>query len=160
MSSPNEPARLRPEDGAQKWTLLCTAGKRLCAVPLEHVRETMRPLPAMAVVGAPPCVRGLARIRCASLPVVDLAELLGEPREEVGRFVTVAAGTRQVALAVSSVVDVRAIEAARLEPLPPLLSEAAVAVNAIGRLDAELLLVLSAMQLLQDDVPESTGASS
>jgi purine-binding chemotaxis protein CheW len=144
----------------QQRALVCSAGGRLCALPLAHVRETMRPLPVMPISNAPHFVRGLAQIRGASLPVVDLAKLLGDSDEQASRFVTIAVGTRNVALAVGVVHGVRAIEAAHLEQLPPLLSDLADVVIAIGRLDAELLLVLSSMQLLSALPEENTEVPS
>src|ERR1039458_3558579 len=87
--------------------LLCRVHGRRCALPLEHVVETMRPLPIGPLAGAPPGVSGLAVIRGAPVPVVDLSRLFSS---DVGyievaptRFVTVRVGQRVVALAVDRV---------------------------------------------------------
>jgi purine-binding chemotaxis protein CheW len=133
-------------------SLICRVGERLCALPLGHVVETMRPLPVEAIAGAPHFVLGLAVIRGVPVPVVDTAELLGAPATSVNRFVTVTVGERWVALAVSSVLGVREVATGSLHELPPLLHEASAdVVAAIGRLDAELLLVLNATRLLPAD---------
>jgi purine-binding chemotaxis protein CheW len=134
-------------------SLICRVQARLCALPLAHVVETMRPLPVEAVVGAPHFVRGLAVIRGAPVPVVDTARLLGAQDAPADRFVTVNAGERRVALAMGSVLGVRAVPAGSLHPLPPLLHEASAdVIAAIGLLDAELLLVLHSARLLPEDV--------
>lgn len=133
-------------------SLICRVDARLCALPLVHVIETMRPLPVETIVGAPHFVRGLAVIRGAPVPVVDTAELLGAPAAPANRFVTVIVGERLVALAVGSVLGVREVLTGSLHQLPPLLHEAgADVVAAIGLLDAELLLVLRGARLLPDN---------
>lgn len=66
---------------------------------------------------------------------------------------TVRAGARVVALAVQDVLSVRELPAASLQELPPLLGDSgAQAVASLGRLDAELLLVLGAVRLVAPEV--------
>jgi purine-binding chemotaxis protein CheW len=135
--------------------LLCRARGRLCALPLAHVAEAMRPLPVEPVAGAPAFVLGLARIRGAATPVVDLGALLGAPGEPAAtRFLTLRLGGRAAALAVEEVLGVRELGAAS-GPLPPLLAGApAEAVAEVGALDGELLFVLEAGSL----VPEAPAS--
>jgi len=144
-------------------SLVCRVGSRLCALPVEHVIETMRPLPVEPMAGAPRFVRGLSVIRGVPTPVVDAARLLGVTEEESdlaaapaagGRFVTLRAGERPVALAVDAVLTVRALAEPSLHELPPLLRDAATdVVSAVSVLDAELLLVLRAARLVPGDLP-------
>jgi len=142
-------------NGATDLSLVCRVQARLCALPLGHVIETMRPLPTAAIAGAPHFVRGLAVIRGAPVPVLDVASLLGETDASPGRFVTLTVGVRHVALAVGSVLGVRLIPPGSLRELPPLLHEAGSEVVAsIGLLDAELLLVLQSSRLLAADAWE------
>lgn len=134
-------------------SLICRVQTRLCALPLAQVVETLRPLPVEPLAGAPAFVQGLCVIRGAPRPVVDAARLLGTQAGSGGspdaRFVSVRAGAGQVALAVDAVLGVRRVPPESLQDLPPLLQEAgAEAVAAIGRLDAELLLVLRSSRLL------------
>ena len=139
------------EPKADPW-LICRVHARLCALPLAHVVETMRPLPVEAVEGAPHFVRGLVVIRGVPVPVVHTACLLGAQATPLDRFVTITVGDRQVAPAVDSVLGVRAVPAGSLHQMPPLLQEAGGdVVAAIGLLDAELLLVLRRTRLLPDD---------
>ena len=140
--------------------LICRVRTRLCALPLAQVVETMRPLPVEVIAGAPHFVRGLAVIRGTPVPVIDTGRLLGAPDAPADRFVTIAIGGRQVALAVGSVLGVRAVPADSLHELPPLLHEAgADVVAAIGLLDAELLVVLHSTRLLPDDAWAGGDAS-
>jgi purine-binding chemotaxis protein CheW len=133
--------------------LLCRVRSWLCALPVAHVEETMRPLPVEALAAAPAFVKGLSIIRGMPMPVVDAGGLLGgrdEPRSR--RLVVLRLDGRRVALAVEDVLGVRAIPTASLRELPPLLRDASrEAISAVGALDAELLIVLRTGHL----VPES-----
>ena len=136
--------------------VLCRVGARLCGVPVEHVAETMRPLPVEPVAGMPSFVRGLSVIRGAPVPVVDAAALLceGAPEGLPGRYVTLAFGGRHVALAVDEVHGIRRL--ASLRDLPPLFAGAGNdAIEAMGTLDGDLLLVLQGTRL----IPESAWAA-
>jgi purine-binding chemotaxis protein CheW len=156
------PERLHDERsrayGGQHIWLLCRAGSFLCALPLAQVVEIMRVLRIEAVAGAPACVRGLSIIRGTPTPIIDTALLLGGRPAPAERLVIVRTGTRMVALAVYRVLGVRSIEGIA-EPLPPLLQEAACdRVSAIGLLDAELLLFLSAARLVPEEALERLGS--
>ena len=86
-------------------SLLCRVGDLLCALPLEHVEETMRPMPVEAIAGLPSFVRGLAVVRGAPIPVVDAASLLSGDTSDATRatrFVTVKTGSRRIALMVDA----------------------------------------------------------
>lgn len=135
--------------------LIVRSGARLCAIAIDHVHETMRPLPVDAVAGAPDFVLGLAVIRGVPVPVVDLDALLGggiAPRTH-GRFVTLRLGERRVALAVDEVLGVERIDRTRLAEFPPLLGPAgADRIEALGTLDAQLLVVLRATQVVPAEV--------
>jgi purine-binding chemotaxis protein CheW len=140
----------------QQQSLLCRVSMHLCALPLEHVVETMRPLPVEFVEGAPEFVSGLSIVRGVPLPVVDTGSLLGEKGSSHSRFVIVKAGSHLVALAVDEVLGLRAIPSDSLQELPPLLGDSrANLVAAIGALDARLLLVLKTARV----VPESFWAA-
>ncbi len=131
--------------------VICKAGDRLSALPLESVEETMRPLPVEHLAGLPPYVAGLARIRGAAVPVVHAGALLGGGTTAPARFVSLKVGARRVALAVDDVVGVRALPVAT--ELPPLLAAThAGIVAAVASADSTLLLILRASRLLSDEV--------
>jgi purine-binding chemotaxis protein CheW len=102
-------------------------------------------------------------VRGTSVPVVELGRLMSsaESAAEITRFVTIRADQRLIALAVSEVVGVRAIDHATLSALPPLLDGGqAEAISTLGVRDRQLLLVLNAARLLPEGVATGTAAES
>ena len=156
---------------ASTTCLVCDVGSLMCALPVGHVVEVMRPLPIRHLEDVPPFVLGVALVRGAPAPVVDLAQLLGvtiagarrEPRaSRIGRFVTVAAHGqgRRLSLAVEEVRGIRALTPAALGTLPPLLRAVdARGAGAIGALDDELLLILETTRLLPESVWSSLASA-
>jgi len=130
--------------GAQgKKALIVALQTRVCAIPLTHVVETMRPLPMERIAGTPAFVQGVAIIRGTPTPVVDLGAILGIPIRDAGRLVTLHVANRQVAVSVSAVIGVRDLSAGALPELPPLLSGAsAEVIETVGTLDERFLTVL------------------
>ncbi len=138
-------------DTATRETMLVThVGGLLCALPIGHVVETMRPLPIepIAAVGAElPFVAGVSVVRGAPIPVVDVARLLDQRAGAQTRFVIVrtSGSDARIALWVDAVIDVRSFERVAIADLPPLLQGAnRDVVSAIGTLDRALLVVLNA----------------
>jgi purine-binding chemotaxis protein CheW len=132
--------------------LIMQLGVLRCALRIEHVVETLRPLPILPVAHPAPSVLGLSVIRGEPLPVIDLAKLLGCGGNEPGRFVVIRSGNRKVVLAVEAVVGVRVAPAETLGDLPPLMSGAAAgAITSLGALDRELVLVLQTGQLIPEE---------
>ena len=131
-------------------SLVVAAGSRACAIPLAHAVETMRPLPIEAVIGTPSFVLGLAMVRGSATPVVHLGRLIGAVEDDaVGRFVTVRLGERRLALAVGSVLGVRELERRSLQELPSILGpDSAEVIEAVGKLDFQLLMVLRATRII------------
>lgn len=141
--------------GPKHW-LLCRAGARLCALPIETIVETMRRLPVEPLARAQPFVLGMSVVRGAPVPVVDVAALLGERAANPERLVTLRVGERMVALALDEVLGLRDISGAAV---PPLLQDAAgEVVAAIGALDAELLLVLNTARAIPEAVLDALAA--
>jgi purine-binding chemotaxis protein CheW len=132
--------------------LICRCDSRLCALPLAHVIETMRPLPVETFPGMPVYLLGLSIIRGATVPVVSLSALVNAASApQPARYVTLKAGERTVCLAVQDVVGVRQLGSTATLDIPPLLRNInADIVTAIGTLDAELVLVLQASHLLSE----------
>lgn len=130
--------------------LLCRSRSRLCALPLQHVRETMRALPLDTVPNMPAFMLGVSVIRGQVVPVLDLASLTGAGASGgAARYVTLNLNQRQVALAVDEVIGVRSL--AVPDGVPPLLDGADAGVlAALTTLDAELLLVLQTGMLVPD----------
>ena len=132
------------------FALICRVRDRLCALPLSHVVETMRPLPIETLASMPAFVRGLARARGNPLPVVDLGAMLGASAPaRATRFVMVRVEERRALLAVEEVLGVRELDPAEAKDLPPLLGAGTeTVVESVGVLDAALLVVLRGARLV------------
>ena len=142
--------------------LVVMVGARACAFPLQHVAETMRPLPIEPIAGTPGFVRGVSVIRGLPTPVVDLKALLenSDNSPSYGRFVTLKYDARRVVIGVDSVVGLRNLDSAQLAELPPLLRDVtADLIESFGTLDAQLLLVLHAARIVPDEVWSSLAAA-
>jgi purine-binding chemotaxis protein CheW len=134
--------------------LLCRVGSLVCAVLLEHVSETMRPLPIEPLAGLPSFVLGLSVLRGTPVPVVDAARMLGVVAPaRPGRFVAMRIGARTAVLAVDAVLGVRTLRRDALEMVPPLLADArSEVVETIGTLDSDLLVVLRSGRIVPTPV--------
>ncbi|HEY3593527.1 MAG TPA: chemotaxis protein CheW [Polyangiaceae bacterium] len=155
MGPDREGVRLTAQELASERMLLCRVGTRLCGIAVRHVAETMRPLPLEPVAGMPAFVLGLALIRGTPTPVIDLAFLLLGPseRQTATRFVTVKAGQRIAALAVSHVIGIRDIPTRTLGALPPLAQEVkADFIETIGSLDDDMLMMLNGARIVPSSV--------
>lgn len=137
--------------------VLVRAGARLCGLPVESVIETMRPLPVSPISGAPPFVEGVAIVRGEPVPVIDLAAFLGDGAgaPPAARFVTVRAGERPAALAVSAVIGVSVMDAGASARVPLVSDACAGALDALRARDDDLLLVLGTARLVP---PEALAA--
>ena len=136
--------------------LLCQVHEHVCALPLAQVIEVMRPLPLLAVAQSPECVLGLCVMRGAPVPVIDLARCLCARSAAPTRFVAVellAPGApleRRIALAVDAVSGTISLDPEQLAAVPPLLSRASSALDAVTTLDTRLLMLLQTSRFLTD----------
>ncbi|GAA2640566.1 hypothetical protein GCM10010399_87700 [Dactylosporangium fulvum] len=121
--------------------LIFSVGDLLCALPLDDVVETIRPLPVQSVAGGADALLGVAVIRGLAVPVVDTARLLGVDAPPAQRFITTNPAGGPLAFAAGAVVGVREVEPDDSRPLPPMLGADAVRlVSAVGVLDSRPLL--------------------
>lgn len=135
--------------------LLVASGSIVCALPLDTVVETMRPLDLEPVQGAPPAVLGLSMIRGTPIPVVDLARTLGrDSTQSPTRYVVLkCALNRWAALAVDAVLDIEDLDTSTLDRLPPLVASADTEViSAIGTRDNQFLQVLQTGRIIPEEV--------
>jgi purine-binding chemotaxis protein CheW len=129
--------------------VLVRAGARICALDVRQVIETMRPLPVAPLPGMPSFVLGAAVIRGGAVPVVDLDAFLGPSAGAAPRrLVLVRCGARAAALAVDEVLGVAALDPSRVTSQPLL---AGGAIEAVGALDRELLVVLEGARVVPPD---------
>jgi purine-binding chemotaxis protein CheW len=137
----------------QGLALIVAVGAHACAIPVDHVAETMRPLPIEPIAGTPQFILGLSVIRGAPTPIVDLAMLVeGRARAaSYARLVLLKVGAQRIAIAVDVVVGLRRLDGAPLDSQPPILRAVHTDyIAAIGSLDAQLLMVLHASRIIPD----------
>lgn len=133
--------------------LVCRVERCLCALPLEHVIETMRLLPVQQFASAPQFVLGVSIIRGLPVPIVDSCLLLRGVASMPTRCVTLKVNDRVIGLTVDAVVGVFPITPASFLELPPLLGDVGqTEVSALGILDREFLLVLQTGRAIPDSI--------
>lgn len=141
-------------EAVQNSWLLCRAGAHQCALPLTQVIEVMRLLPAEPLADAPPFLKGIAVIRGAAVPLIDLARLFGQGKAPSTRIVTVRVGERVLGLLVAEVSGIKRDEETGEHGFVPLLKMAAQeSVETVGALDSEALLFLGSLRVLAESVP-------
>lgn len=140
-------------------SLVFRAGPLLCALHLDEVIETMRPLTTHPLAGTPAFVTGICIMRGAPTLVVDVARLLGGIEAEVSRFVAVQTERGPVAFATGEIQGVRPVSTSTNGRHEALLGNApARLIAAVGTLDAAPVLLLQSMRLVPDDVWAAAAA--
>lgn len=149
---------LATASGAGVVALVFQAGPLYCALPLDEVVETMRPLPTRPLAGTPPYVRGLTILRGAPAPVIDVTRLLTGIEGEIVRYVAVRAGRGPIACATGPVLGVRRIDVAPPEGPAALFTGVSKAlIAAVGTIGADPLLLLRSIRAVPDEVWEAAG---
>ncbi|WIM93677.1 chemotaxis protein CheW [Actinoplanes oblitus] len=149
---------LAPALDAGVMALVFRAGPLYCALTLNEVLETMRPLPTRPLAGTPPYVLGLTILRGEPAPVIDVTRLLTGTTSEIDRYVAVRAGRGPVACATGPVLGVRTVEATAPDGPNTLFTGASRSlVAAVGTIGTEPLLVLRAIRTVPDEVWELAG---
>lgn len=145
-----------PVAGAAAASLVFRAGALLCALHLDEVVETMRPLDTRPLAGSPPWVCGISIMRGVPAPVIDVARLLTGQPGPVARFVAVRTERGPVALATGEVLGIRTTAtggaAAGHAALLTGGGAASRLVAGVGMLDGEPLLLLQSMRVVPDEV--------
>lgn len=144
------------EPSAGPASLVFRAGSLLCALRLDDVIETMRPMPTRPLAGTPAFVRGICVMRGVPTPVVDVARMLGGEQSEPTRFVAVRTERGPVAFATGEVLGIRKIAAGEATTgHAALLSSTAASsplVAGIATIGAEPLFLLQSMRVVPDEV--------
>jgi purine-binding chemotaxis protein CheW len=139
--------------------LVFRAGALLCALPLDEVIETMRPLETRPLAGTPAFMRGISVLRGVPTPVIDVARLLTGTAGDVERYVAVGTERGPVALATGTVLGIRVTAAGPAEAHPALLGGSHRLVAGVGTFGAEPLLLLQSMRAVPDEVWEAAAAA-
>src|SRR3954469_9299606 len=138
-------ASARPGEGVT--SLVFRAGPLLCALALDEVIETMRPLQTRPLAGTPAFVLGISVLRGVPTPVIDVARLLSGGDGETERYVAVCTERGAVALATGPIIGIRAIGADAAGAHPALLTGGgSCLVAGVATAGAEPLLLLQSMR--------------
>jgi purine-binding chemotaxis protein CheW len=117
------PAEEAEGEEAPQWLVVVVGGMR-CGIPVEQVREVVRPGGLRPVPGAPVQQAGIVNVRGAIVTVLDLAAMqTGARAVAPGSIVLLQYGARVIGLTVDAVLDVRAVEtgeAGRADDIVPL----------------------------------------
>ncbi|WP_305788911.1 chemotaxis protein CheW [Symbioplanes lichenis] len=160
MVQPGQTATAATGGPGEASALVFRAGTLLCALRLDEVIETMRPLATHPLAGTPPYVSGICIMRGLPTLVVDVARLLGGGTADVTRFVAVRSERGPVAFATGEISGVRAVAADPQARHEALLGDApARLVAAVGTIDAEPVLLLQSMRLVPDEVWAAAAAA-
>ena len=138
--------------------LVFRAGSLLCALPLDEVIETMRPLETRPLAGTPGFILGISVLRGVPTPVIDVARLLAGIAGEVERYVAVHTERGPVALAIGTVLGIQATDAAPTDAHPALLGGSHRLVAGVATFGSEPLLMLQNMRAVPDEVWEAAAA--
>ncbi|SNY40667.1 chemotaxis protein CheW [Paractinoplanes atraurantiacus] len=151
---------LSEDEGTGVPALVFRAGPLLCALRLDEVIETMRPLETRPLAGTPAFVRGISVLRGVPTPVIDVSRLLGGGSAEPERYIAVSTDRGAVAFGTGPVLGVRNVEAVPSGGHPALLGGGnSRLVAGVGTLGTEPLLLLQSMRAVPDDVWEAAAAA-
>ena len=149
------------DEGTGVASLVFRAGPLLCALRLDEVLETMRPLATRSLAGTPAFVRGISVLRGVPTPVIDVSRLLGGGPAEPERYVAVRTERGAVALATGPILGISTVEAEPSGGHPALLGGGnSRLVAGVGTLGTEPLLLLQSMRAVPDEVWEAAAAAA
>jgi purine-binding chemotaxis protein CheW len=141
-------------------SLVFRAGSLLCALALDDVIETMRPLETRPLAGTPAFVLGISVLRGVPTPVIDVARLLGGGAGEAERYVAVRAERGAVALATGPILGIRPVDQDSAGGHPVLLTGGSSRLVAgVATAGDEPLLLLQSMRAVPDEVWEAAAAA-
>jgi purine-binding chemotaxis protein CheW len=114
VESPQTPVQTEPDDSKpvvpSRLCLLTFGGERL-AVDLSHVSEVFKVDSITAVPGMPPALIGVANLRGAIVPVVDLHPSLGLPSVAAPHYaIVIRRGAQHVGVLIDEVPEMHTTE--------------------------------------------------
>ncbi len=128
-------------------------------VPIESVRETLRPKPMTKVFLTPSWLVGIFSLRGEIVPAIDLGPWLGIGRTsqtDASRLVVLRQGTLVLGLVVDQLAELQTIDATLLSPPPPSLSREQIElVRGVQTTDKSTLRVLDPAAIFASDALRS-----
>jgi purine-binding chemotaxis protein CheW len=142
----------RAEERSTADVLLVRMDQELYALPSACVREVARYRTLTPVPGAPPSLPGILNQRGLILPVVDPRLILGlvqSPETRASRLVIVSYDDIDMALLVDGVLDLVALPADVIGPVPPALDPArARMIRGVARYEQQPVILLDLGELV------------
>lgn len=135
-------------DGGRRLVVFSLSGEEY-GVPITLVQEIIRHTPPRTIPGSPHYVEGVINLRGRIIPVVDLRRRLGVhgERPAESKVVIVAVDELTVGVVVDEVREVLTLSPEVCESAPPGTDDADY-VEAVGKLDDRLVVVLDMLRLL------------
>lgn len=128
-------------------------------VPIESVRETLRPKPMTRVFLTPSWLVGIFSLRGEIVPAIDLGPWLGIGRTGEGdasRLVVLRQGSLVLGVVVDELAELQTVDVAELSPAPPSLTrEQLELVRGIRTTDKTTLRVLDPAAIFASDALRS-----
>lgn len=114
------PSSAPVQDEGSTRVCLVSLADELFAIDLHHVREVFEIESVTRVPGMPPSLAGVANLRGAVLPLVDLRLMLGLATngQAPGVGVVVQHGTQQIAILVDKVSAIQTVQKGQFLPVP------------------------------------------
>ena len=127
---------------------------RIYALDVSQVREIVRHQEITPLPMAPTLIEGVIDLRGAVIPVIDLSRVLGGERSATtsdSRIVVLDCDGLVLGLCVASATDVLSVDAARLEDVPELASQAGYDAvrHVVRRPEAQPVMVISLEHILE-----------
>ncbi len=137
----------------ERQLILFTLGKGNYGIPIEHVFEIKKMEEITVVPKAPKFIEGVINMRGNVIPVIDLRKRFGMEKIEVSKrtkIIIVEIGKRQFGVVVDAVAEVVTLAADQIEQsLPTVSGLKAEFINAIGKLNDKLVIILEISRILQ-----------
>ncbi len=132
--------------GASLQSILFKMGNETYGLPIEAIKEIIKPLPLTRFPKSPPYVEGIIDLRGSILPIINLRRLFGLdpiPLTDDSRFIDIHLEGMQVGIVVDAVSEVVRIRAGEIEPAPAIIAGIdGKYLSGIARVDSRLILLL------------------
>ena len=165
MSATATPASAAAVSGLDGTYLTFDLGGEEYAIGILAVRELVAALPLTPIPGATPAVLGMCNLRGRVLPVVSLRVRLGLPPAAITAtsvFFIVEHGAQAIGLAVDRVLEVVAVTAKDVEPVPAYVLDISTAfVKALAKAEGKLRILVDLPRVLDLSFsPEAAAAAA
>ena len=146
----------KPDAAREPLRLVCFhLRQQELALPIAHVRESLRMRPITRVFLTPPWLAGIFSLRGDIVPAIDLAPWLGLPRTIAGddsRIVVIQGAGKTVGILVDRLSELRTLDPATLAAPPPTLTpEVATLLHGVAATSTGPVQVLDPAALFRSD---------